>query len=146
LAITVLVIVEHSRTPRPAKLTSIYLLASITGDFVMMRTLYLRGYVPDLAAVLAATSACKFVLLLVESCHKTSYLKPKSRPFGPVDVAGPFSKGLLWWLNPLLLLGNRKILTLDDLYPLDEDMYSEELRGRMQIAWEKCTYPSRNHW
>lgn len=130
--------VEHDRTTRPAKLTSIWLLSAVTGDFVLLRTLYLRDYVPNIAAILAATASCKLVLLLAESWPKTSYLLPTERPFGPVDVAGPFSKGFLWWLNPILLLGNRQILDLTTLYPLDKGLYSEGLRDSIIKSWDKC--------
>ncbi|KAF2671106.1 P-loop containing nucleoside triphosphate hydrolase protein [Microthyrium microscopicum] len=137
LAIVALIAVEHNRLTRPAKLTSIYLLATITADFVIIRTLYLRNYVPTLAAVLCATAAVKFVLLVFESLPKTPYLIEPNRPYGKVDLAGPFNKGLLFWLNPLLVLGNRQILTLQDLYPLNHELYSDELRVRMEAAWEK---------
>jgi ATP-binding cassette subfamily C (CFTR/MRP) protein 1 len=140
LAIVVLIAVEHNRTVRPATLTSIYLLSSLVADFVLLRTLYLRDYVPNIAAVLATTASCRLVLFLLESWPKTSYLKLTDRPFGPVEVAGPISKAFLWWLNPILLLGNRQILDLSNMYPLDQDLYSDGLRERMAQSWEKCSY------
>jgi ATP-binding cassette subfamily C (CFTR/MRP) protein 1 len=139
LAIAVLAIYEYPRTTRPSRLTSTYLLAAVVADCVLMRTLYMRGYVPKIAPIVSATAGCKVVLLLLESWPKTSYLAPDDIPFGPVDVAGPFNRAFLWWLNSLLLYGYGHILTLSDLYPLDQELYSERLRVRMQHYWDKCT-------
>jgi ATP-binding cassette, subfamily C (CFTR/MRP), member 1 len=137
-AVVVLVIFEHKRTIRPSKVTSVYLLSALVADCVLLRTLYKRGYAPRIPPVISASASCKLLLLLVESWPKTSYLNPTGKPYGPVDVAGPFNKAFLWWLNPLLLLGNRKILSLPDLCQLDHELYSESLRVRMQKAWDAC--------
>jgi len=141
-AIGINIILEHNRTSRPSQITSLYLVSTLTGQFVIVRTLYLRGYVPEIAAITAATASCKVVLLGVESWPKVSYLRSPTRPYGPGDKAGPVSKAFLWYLTPILLLGNRKILTLDDLDTLDHDLYSDVLRVRLQNKWEKCKSPT----
>lgn len=105
-----------------------------------MRTLYMRGSAPKIAPVVSASMGCKLILLLIESWPKTSYLKPTVDPLGPVDVAGPLSRAFLWWLNSLLLRGFGNILSLPDLYPLDQDLYAEKLRAKMQVSWEKSKW------
>ncbi|KAF2396774.1 P-loop containing nucleoside triphosphate hydrolase protein [Trichodelitschia bisporula] len=137
LALTGLIAFEHSRTTRPGLLTFVYLLSTLTGDVLLVRTLYIRHYVPKIAAVTAAGLAAKFILLCVDSWPKTAYLLPSDYPLGPTDTAGPFNRLFMWWLTPILFLGNKKILGLDDIDTLDHGLHSELLRDQMQAAWEK---------
>lgn len=138
VAISFLGAAEYQRTIRPSRTTATYLLGSILSDCVITRTLYIRNYVPNIAAITCATLASKVLYLLLESWPKTRYLKPMSKTPGKVDVAGPFSRAFMWWLNPMLVHGYNHILSLDDVYPLDHDLYSEVLRERMGRCWEKC--------
>jgi ATP-binding cassette subfamily C (CFTR/MRP) protein 1 len=140
VAISLLAVTEYQRTIRPSRTTTTYLLGAILADCVIIRTLYIRDYVPNVAAVTSATAACKIVILLLESWPKTRYLKPMSQTPGRVDVAGPFSRAFMWWLGPMLVRGYSHILSLADVYPLDHDLYSEKLRERMEQCWEKCKY------
>lgn len=138
VAISFLSITEYQRTIRPSRTTTTYLLGSILADCVIIRTLYIRHYVPEIAAVTSATLACRLLYLLLESWPKT--LMPMNPTTGRVDVAGPFSRAFMWWLNPMLVRGYSNILSLADVYPLDHDLYSEILRERMETCWEKCKY------
>jgi ATP-binding cassette subfamily C (CFTR/MRP) protein 1 len=138
VAISLLAVTEYQRTIRPSRTTTTYLLFAILADCVLIRTLYIRNYVLDIAAITCATVTCKTVYVLVESWPKTRYLKPMSLTPGRVDVAGPFSRAFMWWLNPMLVRGYGHILSLADVYPLDHDLYSEVLRERMAQSWEKC--------
>ncbi|TLD36942.1 P-loop containing nucleoside triphosphate hydrolase protein [Venturia nashicola] len=137
VAISFLSVAEYQRGIRPSRTTATYLLGSILADCVVTRTLYIRNYVPTIAAITSAILACKFLYLLLESWPKTRYLLPMSPIPGRVDVAGPFSRAFMWWLNPMLVRGYSNILSLADVYPLDHDMYSEILRERMEKCWEK---------
>jgi ATP-binding cassette, subfamily C (CFTR/MRP), member 1 len=138
LVVVLLIIFEYKRTTRPSKLTSTYLLAALMSDGVLLRTLYMRGYLPHLNPVVTTSAASKFVLLVLQSWPKTSYLKPVEAPYGKIDLASPIARAFLWWLNPLLVFGNTHILSLSDLYPLDHDMHSHGLRETMQKSWIKC--------
>jgi hypothetical protein len=137
LAVLFLVAFEHQRIVHPASLLWLYLLASVVSDAVQTRTLFIRGYVPIIARLVASSLACNLALLLVESSSKKSYLKPADHEFGPEELAGVFSRSVFWWLTPILFLGNRKILNLSDLYPLDRNLRSKPLQERIVIEWEK---------
>jgi hypothetical protein len=76
-------------------------------------------------------------LLVLESCSKRSYLKPAEDGYSPEELASVFSRSVFWWLNPILLRGNRKILALEDLYPLNHILESGSLKGRIVRSWEK---------
>ena len=137
LSLLIQVGLEHGRIVRPAPLVSVYLLATIVTDAVQIRTLYLRGYVIEIARLLCGTLACKVLLLVLETWSKKSHLKPVEDEYSPEELAGVFSRGTFWWLNPILFLGNRKILDITDLYPLNHSFHSKRLQVRMLDAWEK---------
>jgi ATP-binding cassette, subfamily C (CFTR/MRP), member 1 len=137
LAVLFLVAFEHQRIVHPSSLLWLYLLASVVSDAVQTRTLFIRGYVPILSRLAASSLACNLALLLVESSSKKSYLKPADYEYGPEELAGIFSRSVFWWLTPILFLGNRKILKLSDLYPLDRNLRSKPLQERIIIEWEK---------
>jgi ATP-binding cassette, subfamily C (CFTR/MRP), member 1 len=136
-AIVILVTFEHQRIVHPSSLLCIYLLASVVSAAVRTRTLFIREYVPVLSRLAASSLACNLALLIVESWPKKSYLKPADHEFGPEELAGIFSRSIFWWLTPILFLGNRKILKLSDLYPLDRNLRSKPLQERIVIEWEK---------
>ena len=139
MTLVVLIGLEHGRTVRPSSLALLYLLASIVTEIVEIRTLYIRGYVVQIARVFCGSLACKILLLFVESWSKRSHAKEVEDGYSPEEFAGVFSRSFFWWLNPILLLGNRKILEITDLYPLNHSLHSRELRERILESWEKRT-------
>ncbi|RAK99259.1 P-loop containing nucleoside triphosphate hydrolase protein [Aspergillus ibericus CBS 121593] len=142
LSITFLSAIEHNRSVRPSSLLSIYLFLSIGFDAVQVRTLFIRQYPPSLAALSAATVALKVLLLALEAQPKRRYLKSAHRDTSPESTSGIFARTIFWWLNRLFLTGFRKLLTIEDLFPTDEDLRSGPLRRKIRLAWEK--YQSSN--
>jgi ATP-binding cassette, subfamily C (CFTR/MRP), member 1 len=137
LAVLILVGIEHSRSLRPSSLVLLYLLAFIITEAVQIRTLFLRGYVVEVARLDCGSLACSLLLLVLESLSKKAYLKPIKDDYSPEEFASVFSRSVFWWLNPILFLGNRKILSLTDLYPLNHVLDSEKLKARILRSWEK---------
>jgi len=129
---------EHSRAIRPSLLLNIYLLVSLSFDAVQVRTLYLKHVDPSILGLFTADVVIKVVLLLLESKSKRSYLKAPYNSYSPETTSGIFNRSFFWWLNPVVLTGFRKILTLDDLFTSDLDLLSEPLLHQMQKSWNKC--------
>jgi ATP-binding cassette, subfamily C (CFTR/MRP), member 1 len=144
LSVLILVGIEHSRIVRPSSLILLYLLASIVADAVQVRTLFLRGYAATLARLACGSLGSRVFLLVLESWSKRSYLKPVEDGYSPEELASVFSRSVFWWLNPILFLGNRKILVLEDLYPLNSVLDSSSLKSRILYSWEKRTSYSNN--
>lgn len=140
VTIVILTALEHSRTTRPSTIITFYLIAAIVADGVQIRTLFIRTYVPTIARLVAASAAIKLTLLTLESWPKTSCLLPTDEPLGPEDVSGPLARDTFWWLHSLLLLGNRSLLSVKDLPPLDQKILSQGLRNRMERSWMRSMY------
>jgi ATP-binding cassette subfamily C (CFTR/MRP) protein 1 len=144
VAVVILVGIEHNRILRPSSLVLLYLLATLFTDAIQIRTLFLRGYVAAIARLSCASLASRALLLVVESWTKESYLKPVEDGYSPEELASVFSRSVFWWLNPILLLGNRKILALEDLYPLNHILESSSLKARIVRSWDKRIGPSQH--
>ncbi|KAK3331306.1 ABC multidrug transporter [Apodospora peruviana] len=139
--LAVLSLLEHSRTPRPASIIQAYLLFTLLFDIARLRTRWLIPGQQTIAALQAASFAMKSVLLVIESLPKTSHLIPSpdggKTYYSPEETAGFLSRSLLLWLNPLFLLGYRKRLSVDDLYPVDDELGSQKLTEALDFAWSK---------
>jgi ATP-binding cassette subfamily C (CFTR/MRP) protein 1 len=142
VSVVILVGVEHNRILRPSSLVLLYLLATLFTDSIQIRTLFLRGYAATIARLSCASLATRALLLVVECQSKKAYLKPVEDGYSPEELASVFSRSVFWWLNPILLLGNRKILALEDLYPLNHILESSSLKARILRSWEKRIEPS----
>jgi ATP-binding cassette, subfamily C (CFTR/MRP), member 1 len=136
LAVLVLVTVEQTKTVRSSTLTSLYLLSAILAGCTELRTLLLRGYVPLVAKIVAASIVTKSIILFLESKSKERILK-LGIEYSPEETSGVFKRIVLWWLNPLFSKGYSSILKQEDLFPLDNGLRSANLRDRMVVCWEK---------
>ncbi|KAM7195580.1 P-loop containing nucleoside triphosphate hydrolase protein [Naviculisporaceae sp. PSN 640] len=133
---------EHSRSPRPAPLVQSYLSLTLLLDAARLRTrwrLTRASQIEDLtiiAVVQSASFAVKCCVLIVESLPKEAHLIPfDGVTYSPEEKAGFFSRSLLLWLNGLFVKGYRSKFTVDDLYPIDGGLRSEELTEKIEAAW-----------
>jgi hypothetical protein len=138
IAILCLSRLEHSRTIQPSSLLNVYLLVSLIFDAVQVRTLYLKNVEPAILGLFTADLVIKAVLLVLESQSKRSHLKVPYNGYSPETTSGVFSRSFFLWLNPVVLTGFRKILTLDDLFKSDPELLSEPLFRQMHDSWKNC--------
>ena len=122
---------EHSRSLRPSIIFNSYLFLTVLFDVVVTRTLWLASRNPDeltFTRLFTSGLAVKAVTLLLESKQKTRWLTSWDvKEHSPEETAGVFGLGAFFWLNRLFLAGYKKVLTMDDLFPLDHSMISEKL-------------------
>ena len=134
LCILALSFVEHSRSPRPSILLNAYLLVTILFDITQIRTLWLASTdFNDItfSRLFTTTVIAKAALLLLESQHKSKWIQLDIKEHSPEEFSGMFGLGAFVWLNQIFLAGYRKVLTLDDLFPLDQSMATEGLQLRL---------------
>ncbi len=125
IAMLPLSIVEHTRIPRPSMLLMGYLLLTLLLDAAQSRTLYLSSVVSTERAysnLFTTAVAVKAVVLLLESQQKSRWVDWDKNEHSPEETSGVFSLGIFFWLNRLFLAGYHKILSINDLYPLDGAM------------------------
>lgn len=138
--VVVLVVVENRRTIRPSSVLILYLLSTLIVDAILLRTLLLQGHELLTVSLLPASIACKAILLFLEHLPRTFPEKTKHE-YSPEELSGILGRVVFWYMNPLLRLGNKKILALDDLYPLNHEFRSESLELSIEAIWKGCKSP-----
>ncbi|EED13629.1 ATP-binding cassette transporter, putative [Talaromyces stipitatus ATCC 10500] len=137
--------IEDVRSVKPSSLLNTYLLFTLLFDLVQVRTLWLQGIqTTSIPAAYTAAVALKTVFLLLEMLGKRRYLKPAYRDLPPESTSGVINRSVMWWINDLLWRGFRSLLTLQDLYSLDEDLNSAELGDKVQSIWHRREKPERS--
>lgn len=87
----------------------------------------------------------KTILLVMESLNKTSLLLVDSKDYAETDLVGILSRVTFWWINPILKLGNKQILTPEDMPSLDTELNTKRLRGRAVQEWNNRGLPDPNN-
>lgn len=132
---------EHMRSLRPSTLFSFYLLISPLFDAARARTLWAISHDRSVAYITVAVVCLKFWLLLFENMDKKHFLRPEYADTAAEAMGGIFSRGLFWWLNPLLLKGFKSVLIIDGLDEIDDALLSDEMRASsLQLKWRRCAY------
>lgn len=136
---------EHaSGSRRPSALLNTYLLASVVLDGAIVRSLWLSGLVSaGVCGVFTASFALRAGVLVLEAVEEKGLLGG-GEGVSPEVVSGLYGRGLLWWMNPLLRDGFRRLLRPDDLYELDGPMGAAVLHEGFWRAWETVR-PGRKH-
>jgi hypothetical protein len=133
LFMIMLSVVDHSRSPRPSVLLNIYLSLTLLLDMAQARTLFLSSNgKPELtySSLFTAAVALKAVILLLEAKTKARWVRWNDKEHSPEETSSVFSLGVLFWLNKLFRLGHRKVLKVEDLYPLDIHMDAKSLHEK----------------
>ncbi|KAJ4290433.1 hypothetical protein N0V90_010649 [Kalmusia sp. IMI 367209] len=136
LLMITLSIVDHSRSPRPSVLLSIYLSLTLLLDVAQARTLFLLADgKPEItySSIFCATIGLKAVVLLLEAKQKTSWVQWNEKEHSPEETSNVFSIGVFFWLNKMFKLGYRKVLAIDDLYPLDSALDAKALHDKFSM-------------
>lgn len=131
---------EHTRAVRPSFLLDVYLFFTLLFDVARSRTLWLRqtdDYNRTIAIVFTVAVVLKLVALLLESLEKRWILRSEYKAYPPEATASIFTRSFFWWLSPLFARGFSKVLSVDDLFPLDKQLLSERVHSRMEAAWAK---------
>ena len=129
---------EHTRSVRPSSLICAYLVFTVLFDATQLRTLYLRDEESAISGVASAAFGVEVILLCLEATSKRSWLRRPYKAYPPEATSGIINRSFFWWLNPLFVSGFRKLLSLEDLYVVDDELCSERLQSRIEASWQYC--------
>lgn len=136
IAVAPLSYLEHHCSVRPSTLLNSYLALSIILDLPQARTFYLIPGGLPFAAVFSAALGVKSALLLLEARDKTSCLMEPYQTLPTETTSGILSRSLFLWMNSLFLRGYRKVISFEDLGPID-DRLASSLHQRLQEVWHQ---------
>ncbi|KAH8693633.1 ATPase-like protein [Talaromyces proteolyticus] len=137
LSVAAVSFIEHSRSPRPSILLHVYLLVTILLDIAQVRTLWLASTSPDdirVTGLVTAEVVVKACLLLVESRSKARWTRWDQKQHSPEETSGLFGLAAFVWIDSLFMSGFKKVLTINDLLPLDKSMATESLE---RALWDR---------
>ncbi|MCJ1399793.1 hypothetical protein MMC11_002996 [Xylographa trunciseda] len=127
---------EHTRSVRPSTLLTSYLGFSIMLDVPQARTVYLIPGQLDLAATFSTAMAVKAALLLFESWSKRVLLQDQYCSLATETTSGIFGRSLFLWMNSLFVKGFARVISFDDLGPIDSKLGSARLHQNFCAEWE----------
>lgn len=131
---------EHERAVRPSLLLCNYLLVTVLFDITQSRTLLLRPESINIGKVFVSTVGIKVILLLLEALPKLRCLRKPTQVYTAENTSGPFSLSMFYWITDLIVQGNRKILSLDDLLPLDYSLSATVQFPAFERAWQSSNH------
>jgi ABC-type multidrug transport system fused ATPase/permease subunit len=128
---------EHFRSLRPSGVLNTYLLLTLLFDAALVRTSWLAfggrlGYTISLTVKVGL----KLVMVVLEAVPKRRWSIAQSQDTSPEETSGVYSLALMSWLAPLMTLGSRQALALEDLYPLDSRLASMRQHKKFQRVRE----------
>ncbi|KAK9417306.1 putative ABC transporter,multidrug resistance associated protein [Seiridium unicorne] len=104
-------------------------------DICQARTLWLRDDAPALPSTFTAEVVLRFLILVLESVEKRSFLKDTYRRYSPEVLGSIINRSVFWWLNKLMLHGSSNVLSQEDLMPLDPQLLPGSVEFSFQSAW-----------
>ncbi|KAK3942168.1 P-loop containing nucleoside triphosphate hydrolase protein [Diplogelasinospora grovesii] len=135
---------EHTRSVKPSTLINVYLVLTLTFDCAIVRTSWLLDGAGVIAKLYTCTAVIKFIVLTVEAWEKRSILLAEYRHLSPEVTSGILGRSVFWWLNPLMKAGFGRVLTVQDLYPIHDDMAGGKLLLQAQKSWGSANQSKKN--
>ncbi|KAK3319769.1 ABC transporter [Cercophora scortea] len=157
LAACGLSILSRRRSPRPPTILSLYLSASVLLGIARTRTLWLLAEIPGrphasaiLMTVVLALSTAALVLDSVGHGPSRETAKLNTPPIKDYKSGSPEQYSAFWprttftWLASTFRRGYARIISLDDLPPLDTRIESDKMRKQLQLTWSKYDHRARH--
>ncbi|KAK0757803.1 hypothetical protein N5P37_009819 [Trichoderma harzianum] len=128
---------EHTTSVKPSVILTTYLFISVILDAVRIRTLWLSMQKTEISILFTTTTGVKLAILILENIPKTLIPTSVDKGISPEELSGIFGLSLFTWILPIMKLGFRKTLAIDDLYVIDGEMASEYLGHKTQREWNR---------
>jgi ATP-binding cassette, subfamily C (CFTR/MRP), member 1 len=131
---------EHRFSVRPSSSTTLYLMATMLLDLVYLtfpESCASRASQPGLWWITVGQLCARLAMLLAECQSKETLLIAKHHYLSPEETAGILSRTFFWWMNPLLVKGTTRILTINDLPTLDKPLAANTLRTAVLRSWDQ---------
>lgn len=125
---------EHLYSVQPSSLLNLFLSWTIVFDAVRARSLWLSSYTV-LAALYIASIAVKLLWFFLETRPKLAYFVNKTMQYGDEETKGFYNRAFFWWVNPLLFLGFKQSISLEELPYLDRALSANELHRKFSAQW-----------
>lgn len=130
---------EHTTSVKPSAILTTYLFISVILDAVRTRTLWLSMQKTEISILFTTYTGIKLAILILENIPKTLLPTSVDKGRSPEELSGIFGLSLFTWILPIMKLGFRKTLAIDDLYAIDGEIASKYLGHKTQREWDRAT-------
>ncbi|KAL7953907.1 hypothetical protein V8C34DRAFT_320442 [Trichoderma compactum] len=130
---------EHTTSVKPSAVLTAYLSIVVILDAVRIRTLWLSMQETRISILFTTATGIKLAILILENTPKTLLPTSVDKGISPEELSGIFGLSLFTWILPIMKLGFRKTLVIDDLYTIDREMASKYLGHKTQREWDIVT-------
>ncbi|KAM0668326.1 hypothetical protein ACQRIU_001888 [Beauveria bassiana] len=135
IGVVLLSSVYHQRSLTSSRLLVLYLLASGCWNLSAVLEVMAAHRSHRLMFFVPVTGAIQLTLLVLECTSKQDIFLPMYKALAPVETANLFSAVSFWWMNKLLLQGNKHIFQNEDMPPLDSQLKAAGLNKMIKHAW-----------
>lgn len=139
IALTALLYLEHTRSPKPSDLVCLYLVSSILCDAVALTLPPSRPHPAGGQVTVLARSVGYSLLLALEHFRSRAVSSgPDADPeLSPEERSSLLSRAFFSWINPFLNKGYKNLILDEELPPLGRGLKPELTRAAMLLAWEQ---------
>jgi ATP-binding cassette subfamily C (CFTR/MRP) protein 1 len=136
--LSIVLVFEQRRFTRPSDIGSLYLVASITCDLLLVTIPSGISAETELSAPILIRLVVHLVILVLENQKRSGPpLDGLDKPLSPEEQSGILGRAFFFWVNPVLLLGYRNLLVGSDLPPLHGDIEPKVTRKNILRAWDQ---------
>ncbi|EGX89739.1 ABC transporter, putative [Cordyceps militaris CM01] len=128
---------SHMRSIAPSNLIIGFTFFSALLDGLRCRTMLLVDELAPLASLFATGVVAKTLLFALEAHSKRDVMVEDWKALGAEETSSIVGRLFLWWVNPLLQIGNASFLDPDDLPRLKPEQRARALLPKMLQNWEK---------
>lgn len=142
LCIIGIIFAEHFYSLRPSTVLSIFLSLMTLFDIAKTRSYFMRDGLETIAGLHIVIVVLEFALLMSQELSKRKLVHKEKYPadsYGHEVFSGFWNRSLFVWLNSTLLLGFRRIISVEDLHDMGPQLDPVRLHERLQERWQKST-------
>ena len=137
---------DHQRSLRPSTLLTLYFSQSVVLGIARTRTLWLMEPSAAEPIVMTVMLSLTLIALVLESMQKKPRSKGSQQPtqckqYSPEQYSGLWGRTSFAWLVATLRVGYSKIISVNDLPPLDTQLQAHVLRQKLLSTWATCELP-----
>jgi ATP-binding cassette, subfamily C (CFTR/MRP), member 1 len=140
----ILAVLDRQRVSRPSSLLALYLSTAVLLGTARVRTLWLLAAHSTVSELMVLAFVLTSVVLIFESAERRTDLigtyNSGKRPCAPDEVSGFWIRTCFTWLASTFRLGYARIISLDDLPPIDSGLRSITLEKTLYLKWNKSEH------
>ena len=138
LCIATMMYIQHMYSYKLSTFLSIFMSFTLIFHVLQARSYFHRDGASSRGVLSVVTAVSKAILMLLEEIPKQRLAHSSELPrLAKESICGFWNRTLFIWLNSVLALGFKKIMSINDLQDMEADFESETLYQGFLKSWSK---------